>query len=103
MKGGFKAGDKASDDEAVDFETGDIAEAAPANRQETYAERRRREHEDYKKKKEADPAFIPNRGAFFMHDQRSASGPNNGFRPFGRGQARTRGGGPGVGPSPSNK
>ena len=41
---------------------------------ETPAERRRREHEEYKKKRDSDPAFIPNRGAFFMHDHRSPSG-----------------------------
>lgn len=60
--------------------------------QETPIERRRREHEDYKKKRDADPAFVPNRGAFFMHDHRHAGPAANGFRPFGRGRARGRGG-----------
>ena len=41
------------------------------NKSETPIERRRREHEEYKKKRDTDPAFIPNRGAFFMHDHRS--------------------------------
>ena len=41
------------------------------NKLETPTERRRREHEEYKKKRDTDPAFIPNRGAFFMHDHRS--------------------------------
>lgn len=64
--------------------------------QETPLERRRREHEDYKKKRDADPAFVPNRGAFFMHDHRHAGPAANGFRPFGRGRGRGRGviGGP---------
>jgi len=43
-----------------------------ALRRETFAERKRREHEEYKKNRDSKPAFIPNRGAFFMHDQRSA-------------------------------
>ncbi|KAL3424572.1 hypothetical protein PVAG01_03853 [Phlyctema vagabunda] len=55
-------------------------------------ERRRREHEEYKKKRDADPAFVPNRGAFFMHDHRHAGPAANGFRPFGRGRGRGRGG-----------
>ncbi len=62
-------------------------------------ERRRREHEEYKKKRDADPAFVPNRGVFFMHDHRSAAPGQNGFRPFGRGRGRGRG--PMGGPYPS--
>ena len=62
-------------------------------------ERRRREHEEYKKKRDADPAFVPNRGVFFMHDHRSAAPGQNGFRPFGRGRGRGRG--PMIGPYPS--
>ena len=59
-------------------------------------ERRRRDHEEYKKKRDADPAFVPNRGVFFMHDHRSAAPGQNGFRPSGRGRGRGRGpiGGP---------
>lgn len=62
--------------------------------QDTPLERRRREHEEYKKKRDADPAFVPNRGAFFMHDHRHAGPAANGFRPFGRGRGRGR---PGIG------
>lgn len=51
-------------------------------------ERRRREHEEYRKKRDEDPAFVPNRGAFFMHDHRHAGPAANGFRPFGRGALR---------------
>ena len=50
----------------------------------------RREHEEYKKRRDADPAFVPNRGGFFMHDHRSAAPGQNGFRPFGRGRGRGR-------------
>ena len=55
------------------------------------AERRRREHDEYRRRRDADPAFVPNRGGFFMHDHRSAGPGQNGFRPFGRGGARGRG------------
>ncbi|KAF2706434.1 hypothetical protein K504DRAFT_386509 [Pleomassaria siparia CBS 279.74] len=102
MINGLKISDKAADDELVDLETGPPAvELVPSagvapNRQETFAERKRREHEEYKKKRDADPAFIPNRGAFFMHDQRNQHGQNGGFRQFSvRGSARGRGGGVG--------
>ena len=64
-------------------------------------ERRRREHEEYKKKRDADPAFVPNRGVFFMHDHRSVAPGQNGFRPFGRGRGRGRG--PMTGPYPSSR
>ena len=102
---GLQIGEDGKEAEEVDFETGTAAaEAAPAvgvpsSRTETLAERRRREHEEYKKKRDSDPAFIPNRGAFFMHDQRHAPG-QNGFRPAGRG--RGRGAPIGVPFSPSN-
>lgn len=60
------------------------------------AEKRRQEHEEYRKRRDADPAFVPNRGGFFMHDHRSMAPGQNGFRPFGRGRGMGRGalGGP---------
>ncbi|KAI9710686.1 MAG: hypothetical protein M1820_002519 [Bogoriella megaspora] len=89
------------EEEAVDFE--ELAAEPPLStqkplvvgngtieRQETLAERRRREHEEYRKKRDSDPAFIPNRGNFFMHDHRTESPGQNGFRPFGRGRGRGR-------------
>ncbi|ORX96505.1 CASC3/Barentsz eIF4AIII binding-domain-containing protein [Clohesyomyces aquaticus] len=108
MLNGLKIAGKAADEDMVDFDTGSPAVQAPATgpasgRQETFAERKRREHEEYKKKRDSDPAFIPNRGAFFMHDQRSAHG-QNGFRPFVRGGGRGRGRGGAIGGpySPAN-
>ncbi|KAF7454478.1 Btz multi-domain protein [Pyrenophora tritici-repentis] len=105
MMNGLKIGEGANEAKVVDFETGvaagEVAPAvgAPSSRAETLAERRRREHDEYKKKRDSDPAFIPNRGAFFMHDQRHAPG-QNGFRPAGRGRGR---GAPIRGPfSPAN-
>ncbi|KAL1653801.1 hypothetical protein SLS61_003586 [Didymella pomorum] len=95
MMNGLGIADAANDAEEVDFGTGEATETAPAvgppsGRPETLGDRRRREHEEYKKKRDSDPAFIPNRGAFFMHDSRSAPG-QNGFRPIG-GRGRGRGG-----------
>jgi hypothetical protein len=106
MLSGLDIADGTTHAEVVDFETGHAAtNSAPApavgapGRNETLGERRRREHEEYKKKRDADPAFIPNRGAFFMHDQRSAPA-QNGFRPAGM-RGRGRGGGIGGPFSPA--
>jgi hypothetical protein len=99
MMQGLSIADAADDADEVDFETGQPTDAAPAvgppsGRPETLGDRRRREHEEYKKKRDSDPAFIPNRGAFFMHDSRSAPG-QNAFRPIGgRGRGRGAIGGP---------
>ncbi|KAJ8120734.1 hypothetical protein ONZ43_g2633 [Nemania bipapillata] len=57
-------------------------------------DRRRIEHEEYRRKRDEDPSFVPNRGAFFMHDHRHAGPAANGFRPFGR---TSRGRGRGIG------
>ncbi|KAL9609017.1 MAG: hypothetical protein Q9167_006180 [Letrouitia subvulpina] len=56
----------------------------------TQGDKRRLEHEEYKKKRDTDPSFVPNRGGFFMHDYRSATQGQNGFRPFGRGRGKGR-------------
>jgi hypothetical protein len=57
-------------------------------------DRRRNEHEEYRRKRDEDPSFVPNRGSFFMHDHRHAGPSANGFRPFGR---ASRGRGRGIG------
>lgn len=54
-------------------------------------DRPRRENQDNKPKRAADPAFIPNRGNFFMHDTRGAANgqgpvPNRGMPARGRGR-----------------
>lgn len=109
MLNGLKIGDQNGaveeihyEDMKSDLEASTIVEApAPAvvhstaqmdQEQETPVERRRREHEDYKKRRDADPAFVPNRGAFFLHDHRHAGPAANGFRPFPRSRGRGRGG-----------
>ncbi|KAI1823419.1 hypothetical protein F4861DRAFT_531628 [Xylaria intraflava] len=64
-------------------------------------DRRRNEHEEYRRKRDEDPSFVPNRGAFFMHDHRHTGPSANGFRPFGR-ASRGRGRGIGGPFSPTN-
>ncbi|KAI2624106.1 hypothetical protein GGS21DRAFT_546993 [Xylaria nigripes] len=64
-------------------------------------DRRRTEHEEYRRKRDEDPSFVPNRGAFFMHDHRHTGPSANGFRPFGR-ASRGRGRGIGGPFAPSN-
>ncbi|CAK7269842.1 hypothetical protein SEPCBS57363_003805 [Sporothrix epigloea] len=65
--------------------------AAPPPRRETAYERQRREHDLYKQRRDEDPSFVPNRGAFFMHDHRGAGPAANGFRPFNRSGRGSRG------------
>jgi hypothetical protein len=67
-----------------------------SKRGETVADRRRREHDDYKKKRDTDPTFIPNRGNFFMHDARTSD--QRGFSSYGRGRG---GRGRGIPQTPS--
>lgn len=65
---------------------------APAQSQDDFGEKRRKEHEEYRRKRDNDPAFVPNRGGFFMHDHRSSAPGQHGLRPFARGGIRGRGG-----------
>jgi len=63
--------------------------ASQPPKRETGFDRQRREHEAYRQRRDEDPSFVPNRGAFFMHDHRGPGPSANGFRPFPR---STRGG-----------
>jgi hypothetical protein len=109
MLNGLQISNQATESEALHYNADGDSDAIPVSdvkeepaqsrRQETIGERKRREHEEYKQKRDQDPAFIPNRGAFFMHDHRSAAPGQNGFRPFargggGRGRGRNTIGGP---------
>lgn len=58
-------------------------------KKESYVTRARREGPALKDKGPANPAFVPNRGGFFMHDYRNDSGNQPGF-----GRGRGRGSGP---------
>lgn len=105
MMNGLKLGDDTESD-AVHFD--DLVEAPMGSKHEAThgsqdhgapspvnaGEKGKRDHDEYKKRRDADPAFVPNRGGFFMHDHRSAAPGQNGFRPFGRGRGRGRGSGP---------
>jgi hypothetical protein len=98
MMNGLKLTSSQSPPPAMDFDAveNEASQSAPESskpsKQESPAEKRRREHDEYKKKLETDPAFIPTRGTFFMHDQRTPG--QNGSRPYGRGRGRGR-----MGPS----
>ncbi|KAL8940697.1 MAG: hypothetical protein Q9216_002684 [Gyalolechia sp. 2 TL-2023] len=108
MMNGLRLGEDIAEAEEIHFD--DLAQAseapaassvfAPATAvvqpTSTIMDRRKQEHEEYRKRRDADPSFVPNRGGFFMHDHRSLAPGQNGFRPFGRGRGRGRGvvGGP---------
>lgn len=75
MMNGLRIDSDGQEHDVLEF--GDMEKNGPstaisdANTQsETSVQRQRREHEDYRRKRDADPAFIPNRGNFFMHDTR---------------------------------
>ncbi|KAK4556677.1 hypothetical protein LTR86_006248 [Recurvomyces mirabilis] len=102
MMNGLRIEEGAKDQEVVDFETMERQETPSTvptkprgqnGSAETPVQRQRREHEEYRKKRDADPAFVPNRGNFFMHDTR---GQQNGQPPtmmrgggfMGRGRGR---------------
>ena len=103
MMNGLKISGDADEGEAIDFD--DIAKQPPEKAPvkaisdspvktaltENLGDKRRRDHQEYRKKRDADPAFVPNRGGFFMHDHRSTGFGQNGFRPGGRGRGRGRG------------
>jgi len=56
-----------------------------APRNETTAQRSRREHQEYITQRNTNPAFVPTRGGFFLHDDRTS---NPGFKPAIRGRGR---------------
>lgn len=98
MLNGFKVSDSAGDLSATPFDemreepertTGRPPSAPPAEtRRETFAERKRREHENHVKERDANPAFVPTKGSFFFHDKRSTEPGTNGHRPFNRSKSR---------------
>jgi hypothetical protein len=95
MMNGLKISDGESPLPAMDFDEAEneASQSAPESSKPiklmALAEKRRMGHDEYKKKLETDPKFIPTRGNFFMHDERTAAN-QNGFRPYGRGRGRGR-------------
>ena len=69
--------------------TGRTPSAEP--RRETFAERKRREHEKYSKERDENPAFVPTRGSFFLHDKRSTESMANGHKPSSKSKSRPYG------------
>ena len=101
MMNGMKVSDQTSgmaethfDDlkEESDPQTGRTPSAPPTDpSRETFAERKRREHEKYVKERDTNPAFVPTRGSFFLHDKRSSDTGSNGYRPFNKSKSRPYG------------
>lgn len=60
-------------------------------RKETLAERKRREHGRHVKERDANPADVPTRGSFFLHDKRSSDAGPNGYRPSNKPKSRPYG------------
>lgn len=73
-------------------QTGRTPSAPPTEpRRETFAERKRRDHEKYSKERDENPAFVPTRGSFFLHDKRSTESMANGYKPFNKSKSRPYG------------
>lgn len=73
-------------------QTGRTPSAPPAEpKQDSLTERRRRDNEKYTKEKEENPAFVPTRGSFFLHDKRSTDNAANGHKPFAKSKSRPYG------------
>ena len=99
MLNGLSIADPTAPVDEVNFETVEsptkaaapviVSSSSASQKRETGFDRQRREHEAYRQKRDEDPSFVPNRGAFFMHDHRGPGPSANGFRPFPR---STRGG-----------
>lgn len=106
MLNGLSLEDEARTAEPIDFDSLDkeTEEAVDSSKPKLdTSERKTKDSEDYKKRLEMDPAFIPTRGAFFMHDHRGVSPGQNNFRVM-RGGGRGRGrNGPVGGPFSPNK
>jgi hypothetical protein len=98
MLHGVKQGQQVQEAEQLQFDdlpiTADAATAPTeilpprAPRNETPAQRARREHQEYIRQRNANPAFVPTRGGFFLHDDRNSSSTAPNARPFGRGRGR---------------
>lgn len=59
-------------------------------RRDTFAEKKRREHERYVKERDKNPAFVPTRGSFFLHDKRSTE-PGSNEKSFNKTKSRPYG------------
>jgi hypothetical protein len=80
--GGGDMPKEAPKSEPLQFDQSTTAAAAQQD-----SDKKLKPHEEYKRRLESDPAFIPNRGAFFMHDSRHDKSARGG-RGRGRGGAQ---------------
>lgn len=79
MLNGLKVSDKSGEVSELQFDqlkeepqTGRAPSAPPTEpRRETFAARKRRVHDKYVKERDQNPAFVPTRGSFFLHDKRT--------------------------------
>jgi CASC3/Barentsz eIF4AIII binding len=74
--------------DTTEYVSEDAGAPSKVPKQETLAERNRREHLEYLKQRSENPAFVPTRGGFFLHDNRAAASGTNGFRVPTRGRGR---------------
>jgi len=103
MLNGLKVPTDATLGEAIDFEdtlsaieiqiptqrtVSEVSKLGASGRRQSVAEQRSKEHEEHKAKRESNPASVPNRGGFFMHDHRHDP---HGFGSVGKGRGRGRG------------
>jgi CASC3/Barentsz eIF4AIII binding len=104
MLNGLTISDNTEKSEPLDFDSAEKesdrqSKESAKPKPETTSDKKIRDNEEYKRRLESDPAFIPTRGAFFMHDHRHNSPGHNGFRAMRGGRGRGRNGPPGPFPS----
>ena len=85
--------DNMKEEEQPDDQVGRTPSSVPPteSRRETFGEKKRREHERYLKERDKNPAFVPTRGSFFLHDKRSTESGTNGHRAFNKSKSRPYG------------
>ncbi|KAJ5798174.1 uncharacterized protein N7503_007470 [Penicillium pulvis] len=75
-----------------ELQTGRTPSAPPTEpKRETLAARKRRDHDKYVKERDQNPAFVPTRGSFFLHDKRSTELGSNSHRSSNKGKSRPYG------------
>ncbi|KAJ5766450.1 uncharacterized protein N7511_004066 [Penicillium nucicola] len=93
MMNGLKVSDAANDADVNFDQPEERTPSAPPTepKRDHLAARKRRENDKYVKERDQNPAFVPTRGSFFLHDKRSAEAGTNGHRPFNKSKSRPYG------------
>lgn len=82
--------DRVKDDR--ELQTGRTPSAPPTEpKRETLAAKKRRDHDKYLKERDQNPAFVPTRGSFFLHDKRTAETGSNSHRSSNKAKSRPYG------------